>query len=108
MPGCGPPRIGLANGAAVFGSAALRASTERNRDGHGRDETMARLLEGRTIAILTSDGVEQRVLDEARRALDEAGGRTTLDTVASGSDASAYDVLLLGDVEDQNAPGRDE
>ena len=37
---------------------------------------MASLLEGRTIAILATDGVEQSELSEPRRALEEAGART--------------------------------
>jgi protease I len=78
---------------------------------------MASLLEGRTIAILATDGVEQSELSEPRRALEEAGARTQLiglacgaiqavthgekadrfavDTVVSDSHASAYDGLVL-------------
>ena len=78
---------------------------------------MTGLLEGRTIAILATDGVEQSELSEPRRALEEAGARTQLiglecgaiqavthgekadrfavDTVVSDSHASAYDALLL-------------
>jgi protease I len=78
---------------------------------------MASLLEGRTVAILATDGVEQSELQEPRRALEEAGAQTRLiglecgaiqavahgeeadriavDTVVSDSHASAYDALLL-------------
>jgi protease I len=78
---------------------------------------MASLLEGRTVAILATDGVEQSELVEPRRALEEAGAQTRLiglecgaiqavthgenadrfavDTVVSDSHASAYDALVL-------------
>jgi protease I len=78
---------------------------------------MASRLEGRTVAILATDGVEQSELSEPRRALEAAGAETRLiglacgaiqavthgedaerfavDTVVSDSHASAYDALLL-------------
>ena len=46
---------------------------------------MASLLEGRTIAILATDGVEQSELSEPRRALEEAGARTQLIGLACGA-----------------------
>jgi protease I len=78
---------------------------------------MAERLDGRSVAILATDGVEQSELTEPRRALEEAGARTclvslacgeiqamthgdradrfTVDTVVSDSHASNYDALLL-------------
>ena len=39
---------------------------------------MAKPLEGKKIAILETDGVEQSELTEPRKALDEAGANTVL------------------------------
>ena len=39
---------------------------------------MAKVLEGKTIAFLLTDGVEQSELTEPRKALDEAGAKTVL------------------------------
>jgi protease I len=46
---------------------------------NGREGFMARtILAGKRVAILATDGVEQVELTEPRKALDEAGARTTL------------------------------
>ena len=45
---------------------------------------MAASLDGRTVAILAADGVERVELEEPRRALDDAGARTVLVSLASG------------------------
>lgn len=42
-------------------------------------------LDGKRVAILATDGVEQQELEAPRRALDEAGARTTLISAKSGS-----------------------
>ena len=78
---------------------------------------MANELQGKTIAILATDGVEQVELTEPRKALEEAGATTELvsleegeiqgfehldkgdtfrvDATASGADAADYDGLVL-------------
>jgi deglycase len=45
---------------------------------------MAGSLDGRRIAILAADGVERVELDRPRQALDEAGARTEVVSIASG------------------------
>ena len=45
---------------------------------------MAASLDGRTVAILAAAGVERVELEEPRRALDDAGARTVLVSLASG------------------------
>ncbi len=45
---------------------------------------MAGSLDGRTVAILAADGVERVELEEPRRALDDAGARAVLVSLASG------------------------
>lgn len=42
-------------------------------------------LDGKRVAILATDGVEQEELEAPRRALDEAGAKTTLVSAESGS-----------------------
>ena len=46
---------------------------------------MAKVLEGKTIAFLLTDGVEQSELTEPRKALDEAGAKTVLILPAAGT-----------------------
>jgi protease I len=46
---------------------------------------MAKVLEGKTIAFLLTDGVEQSELTEPRKALDEAGAKTVLISPAAGT-----------------------
>lgn len=48
-----------------------------NAQGTGADRLQGR-LEGKTIAILATDGFEQVELEEPRRALEEAGAKTVL------------------------------
>ena len=48
-------------------------------------ETMAGELNGRTVAILAADGVEQVELVEPRRALTDAGARVELVSLKAGS-----------------------
>ena len=45
---------------------------------------MAGELDGRRIAILAADGVERVELEQPRRALDDAGGRTDVVSIKSG------------------------
>src|SRR5947209_11355653 len=50
-----------------------------------RESTMANTrLNGKRVAILATDGVEQVELTEPRKALDEAGAKTTLVSPKSG------------------------
>jgi protease I len=46
---------------------------------------MAKLLEGKRIAILVTDGVEQSELTEPRKALEEVGAETVLFSPADGT-----------------------
>jgi protease I len=45
---------------------------------------MAEDLNGRTIAILAADGVERVELEEPKRALEDAGARTVVLSIATG------------------------
>jgi protease I len=45
---------------------------------------MARALEGRKVAILATDGVEQVELEEPRKAVEDAGAQTELLSIKSG------------------------
>ena len=78
---------------------------------------MANSLQGKTVAILATDGFEQAELLEPRKALEEAGAKTEVispsgpqirgwkekdwgdkvdvDTLLDSADASKYDALLL-------------
>ena len=53
---------------------------------------MAAKLEGKTIAILATDGVEEAELTEPRKALEEAGARTELVSLDDG-EIQAFDHL---------------
>jgi protease I len=57
---------------------------------------MAGQLEGRTVAILCADGVEQVELEEPRKALEEAGARTELLSLEEG-EILAFNHLDHGD-----------
>ena len=46
---------------------------------------MSNVLEGKRIAILATNGVERRELEEPRAALQEAGGYTELLSLESGT-----------------------
>ena len=46
---------------------------------------MARTLEGRTVAILATDGFEQSELMEPKKALEEAGAKTEVVSLESGT-----------------------
>ena len=49
---------------------------------------MAGDLNGRRVAILAADGVERVELEQPRRALDDAGARTTLLSIHDGEIAA--------------------
>ena len=49
---------------------------------------MAGELEGRRVAILAADGVERVELEQPRRALDDAGARTAVVSITSGTIAA--------------------
>jgi len=57
---------------------------------------MAGKLDGKTIAILATDGVEQVELTEPRKALEEAGAQTDLVSLEAG-EIQAFDHLDHGD-----------
>lgn len=58
---------------------------------------MAATLDGRTVAILATHGVERVELEEPRRALEDAGARTAVVSVASGEiQARDHDLEAAG------------
>jgi len=52
--------------------------------GNPREAAMSQQLRGRTVAILATDGVEQVELEEPKAAVERAGGRTVLVSLAEG------------------------
>jgi len=59
---------------------------------------MAGVLEGKTIAILATDGVERRELEQPRSALQGEGARTELLSIKSGTiDARDHDLEPAGE-----------
>jgi len=68
---------------------------------------MTGTLNGKTIAILATDGVEQRALSEARTALDDAGAETRLVALRHGSirawNVDQYGGNFVADAELKNA-----
>ena len=59
---------------------------------------MAGVLEGKTIAILATDGVERRELEKPRSALQSEGARTELLSIKSGTiDARDHDLEPAGE-----------
>lgn len=59
---------------------------------------MSNTLHGRRIAILATDGVERRELEQPRKALRDAGGDTELLSLKSGTiDARDHDLEPAGD-----------
>jgi protease I len=59
---------------------------------------VSNVLEGKRIAILATDGVERRELEEPRAAVHEAGGETELLSLETGSiDARDHDLEPAGE-----------
>lgn len=59
---------------------------------------MSKVLEGKRIAFLATDGVERRELEEPRAAVDAAGGHTELLSLDIGTiDARNHDLEEAGD-----------
>ncbi|MFD4292221.1 type 1 glutamine amidotransferase domain-containing protein [Rhodococcus sp. NPDC058505] len=58
---------------------------------------MGQQLHGRRVAVLAADGVEQDELTETRRAVEEAGGRTALLSIAPGEIQAYRADVMLGD-----------
>src|SRR3954449_2988864 len=66
----------------VATKAGRRSSCTRRWQ--GRVPEMAEDLNGRTIAILAADGVERVELEQPKQALEKAGARTVVVSIASG------------------------
>jgi protease I len=59
---------------------------------------MSEVLHAKRIAILATDGVERRELEEPRRAVSEAGGKTELVSLEAGTiDARDHDLEPAGE-----------
>jgi protease I len=58
---------------------------------------MARALEGRKVAILATDGVEQVELEEPRKAVEDAGAQTELLSIKSGEIQATNQDIEPGD-----------
>src|SRR6478609_331755 len=68
------------------------------RPAAGNALRMSQLLEGKRIAILATDGVERRELEEPRAAVHDAGGDTELLSLKTGTiDARNHDLEPAGE-----------
>jgi protease I len=62
------------------------------------EQTMSNALRGRRVAILATDGVERRELEQPREAIHDAGGETELLSLNPGTiEAREHDLQPAGD-----------